>query len=215
MCAKRNLRASDDAVQTSKKPAARAFGSMGDTGLETVDRGHMRHEGPCLLSFDALKLAGIRSEWNLEWNLGAPPSPAGDPAPDSPSRASVRSEARHTIRCMLTVAQVAGCVGKDPETVRRWDSLWTAPRPESRQAPRDQRPGSADGRGRAVPRWPSYPTSGSSAATAHRRRTGSRRCIAPDATTDRARHQRLGSYRRATRPPALQGSVDTRWSRAV
>jgi hypothetical protein len=37
MCAKRNLRASDDALQTSKKPAGTGFfGFMGDTGLEPV-----------------------------------------------------------------------------------------------------------------------------------------------------------------------------------
>lgn len=34
--------------------------------------------------------------------------------------ASVRSGARRTIRGMLTVAQAADRVGKDPETVRRW-----------------------------------------------------------------------------------------------
>lgn len=44
---------------------------MGDTGLETVARGQVGRESAYLLSFDVLKLAGIRSEWNLEWNLGA------------------------------------------------------------------------------------------------------------------------------------------------
>jgi hypothetical protein len=34
MCAKRNLRASDDAVQATRESLARAFGLLGDTGLE-------------------------------------------------------------------------------------------------------------------------------------------------------------------------------------
>lgn len=33
---------------------------------------------------------------------------------------SIRSEARRTILYMLTVAEAADRVGKDPETVRRW-----------------------------------------------------------------------------------------------
>lgn len=44
--------------------------SVGDTGLETVGGGHLGHEAPCLLGFDALRLAGVCSEWNPEWNLG-------------------------------------------------------------------------------------------------------------------------------------------------
>jgi hypothetical protein len=43
---------------------------MGDTGLETVGGGYVRHGMVCLLVFGVLKLAGICSEWNLEWNLG-------------------------------------------------------------------------------------------------------------------------------------------------
>jgi excisionase family DNA binding protein len=33
---------------------------------------------------------------------------------------SIKPEARHTILCMLTVAEAADRVAKDPETVRRW-----------------------------------------------------------------------------------------------
>lgn len=44
---------------------------MGDTGLETVSGGGVRHGMACLLGFGVLKLAGIRSEWNLKWNLEA------------------------------------------------------------------------------------------------------------------------------------------------
>jgi len=43
---------------------------MGDTGLETVGGGQVRRDAPCSLSFDVLKLAEVRSGWNLEWNLG-------------------------------------------------------------------------------------------------------------------------------------------------
>ncbi len=38
---------------------------MGDTGLETVGGDAGGHETACLLRFDALKLAGVCSEWNL------------------------------------------------------------------------------------------------------------------------------------------------------
>ena len=50
-------------------------------------------------------------------------------APDRPAAASphevrpdagVQSDARRTMRGMLTVAEAADRVGKDPETVRRW-----------------------------------------------------------------------------------------------
>lgn len=43
---------------------------MGDTGLETIGGSQVGREALCLLSFDTLRLAGVRSEWNLEWNLG-------------------------------------------------------------------------------------------------------------------------------------------------
>jgi hypothetical protein len=42
---------------------------MGDTGLETVGGGIGGRWVACLLHFDALKLGGVCSEWNLEWNL--------------------------------------------------------------------------------------------------------------------------------------------------
>jgi len=86
---------------------------MGDTGLETVGGGALGREAPCLLGFDALRLAGVCSEWNLRRRAGARIIPPLGPAPDG-------SDVSHTIRYMLTVAEAASRLGQDRETIRRW-----------------------------------------------------------------------------------------------
>lgn len=55
-------------LSKQKNSALQGFCKMGDTGLETVGGGAGGHGMACLLGFGALKLAGICSEWNLEWN---------------------------------------------------------------------------------------------------------------------------------------------------
>lgn len=87
-------------IPTYRVPAAvrTTHGTVGDTGLETVCGGAGRRWTACLLSFDALRLAWVRSEWNLEWNLGVRWAVRRATHPRNLARREheVRSEAYHT-----------------------------------------------------------------------------------------------------------------------
>lgn len=67
---KRNSVGALEGFLKAESPMKWSFPVMGDTGLETVGGCDVEHGMACLLGFGVLKLAGICSEWNLEWNLG-------------------------------------------------------------------------------------------------------------------------------------------------